>query len=465
MASMPSILLRNCRRACSGSISLISGLSGKFRSFEADGRCYATGEYEHEGRQVHVFATHSAYASLGESVTAMCRVVADTPADHDVVVDFHSWSSGPLAEPDSTQQQLSALLSATEFSLPIRRIVVEVASPLHSHGVVAMQHFTYRSGQSGFEEEKLYRGIHPMMAKRLHLWRLNNFNVERLPSIEDVYLLRAVAKENPKDERLFAVAEVRDVTPRRDQSGRVVALPHLERMLSEAAAAIRNFQSHRPLKQRLYWNRIFLYVWQPFTLEREEFRDIVKRLAPSVEGIGLEQVVIRARIPSPATGELRDMTVRISSPAGRGMLITFRPADKMQPMRPLAEYDQQVVRMRQRGMVYPYEIIRMPTPPQKHALPEFPAGEFTEYDLNSEGQLIRVDRPYGQNKSNIIFGVIRNFTDKYPEGMERVILLGDPSKDLGALAQSECRRIMAAIDLAEEMNVPLEWFPISAGAK
>jgi acetyl-CoA carboxylase carboxyltransferase component len=33
------------------------------------------------------------------------------------------------------------------------------------------------------------------------------------------------------------------------------------------------------------------------------------------------------------------------------------------------------------------------------------------------------------------------------------------------LAEAECRRIMAAIDLAEEMKVPLEWFPISAGAK
>ena len=437
----------------------------KFRSFDEDGRCYATAEYEHEGRQIHVYATHSGYAGLRESAAAMCRVVADTPADHDVVVDFHAWSTGPLGDPDITQQHVSALLNATEFSHPIRRIVVEVASPFHSDGVGGMQHFTYRAGQHGFEEEKLYRGIHPMMAKRLHLWRLNNFNIERLASIEDVYLLRAVAKENPKDERLIAVAEVRDVTPRCEQSGRIVALPHLERMLSEAAAAIRVFQSHRPEKQRLYWNRIFLYVWQPLTLGREEFRDIVKRLAPSVEGLGLEQVVIRARIPSPATGELRDMTVRISSPAGRGMLITFRPADKMLPMRPLAEYDQKVVCMRQRGMIYPYEIIRMLTPPQKHTRAEFPPGDFAEYDLDAGGTLVRVDRPYGQNKCNIILGVIRNFTSKYPEGMARVILLGDPSKDLGALAEAECRRIMAAIDLAEEMKVPLEWFPISAGAK
>ena len=49
--------------------------------------------------------------------------------------------------------------------------------------------------------------------------------------------------------------------------------------------------------------------------------------------------------------------------------------------------------------------------------------------------------------------------------MTRVLLMGDPSKDLGAIAEPECRRIIAALDLATKMGVPLEWFPISAGAK
>jgi len=436
-----------------------------FRSFEKDGHCCVAAEYDHEGKRIHVLTTHSDYSELAQSVHAICRLIEEVPADDDVVIDFYSWNPGVVSDPETTQQDVCSILNQTDFPRAIRRIVVEIAGDVHSQGVGGMQHFTYRHGPSGYEEEKIYRGLHPMMGKRLHLWRLSNFNVERLPSIEDVYLLRVVAKDNPKDERLIACAEVRDVTPRRDESGRVVALPHLERMLTEATAAIRLFQSRRPVNQRLYWNRIFLYIWQPFTLERDEFRDIVRRLEPSVEGLGLEQVVIRARIPSPATGELRDMTVRISIPAGRGMLITFRPAEKMQLMRPLAEYDQKVVRMRQRGMIYPYEIIRMLTPPSKHTRAEFPSGDFVEYDLGAEGRLVAVDRPHGQNKSNIIAGVIRNFTEKYPEGMTRVMLLGDPSKDLGALAESECRRILAAIDLAQEMNVPLEWFPISAGAK
>ncbi len=119
-----------------------------------------------------------------------------------------------------------------------------------------------------------------MMAERLHLWRLKNFKIERLPSVEDVYLLHATANENPKDERLFAVAEVRDLTPVRDATGRIVQLPHLERMFAEAVAGIRLFQSRRAAHERLYWNRIFLYVWPVFDLKPDELNDIAHKLAP-----------------------------------------------------------------------------------------------------------------------------------------------------------------------------------------
>ena len=46
---------------------------------------------------------------------------------------------------------------------------------------------------------------------------------------------------------------------------------------------------------------------------------------PATEGLGLEQVVVRARIPNPATGELRDMVVRISSPGGSGFAHNLPP--------------------------------------------------------------------------------------------------------------------------------------------
>ena len=42
---------------------------------------------------------------------------------------------------------------------------------------------------------------------------------------EDVYLARAVGRSNAKDQRLLALGEVRDLTPGRDDEGRIVALP------------------------------------------------------------------------------------------------------------------------------------------------------------------------------------------------------------------------------------------------
>ena len=56
-------------------------------------------------------------------------------------------------------------------------------------------------------------------------------------------------------------------------------------------------------------------------------------------------------------------------------------------------------------------------------------------------------------------------TAAHPEGITRVVLCGDPTKALGAVSEPECSRIIAAIDLAERMQVPVEWFAISAGAR
>jgi acetyl-CoA carboxylase carboxyltransferase component/biotin carboxyl carrier protein len=429
------------------------------------GHLFVTARYREEQKRVHLFATHAEYAQLPNAVRTMFPLIEKVAAQDDAVIDIYVSHPTCALDPEAMQQEIDSVLKQAAFPRTIQRIVVAVAGPNHAQSSSGIQHFTYRPCDGSYKEKKFYRGVHPMIGNRLQLWRLANFRIERLPSVEDVYLLHAVGRDNPKDERLFAVAEVRDLTPVRDELGRIVQLPHLERMFAEALAAIRVFQSRRLPHERLFWNRILLYVWPPLRLETDEFQNILDRLAPGTEGLGIEQVVVRARSPHPETGELRDVVVRVSSPGATGLLVTFRPATKLQPVKPLSEYDQKVIRMRRRGLIYPYEIVKMLTPAAKETRAEFPAGEFVEHDLNAEGQLVPVDRPYGANQGNIIVGVIRNFTSKYPEGMTRVMLLGDPSKDLGAIAEAECRRIIAALDLAAAMRVPLEWFAISAGAK
>jgi acetyl-CoA carboxylase carboxyltransferase component len=111
-----------------------------------------------------------------------------------------------------------------------------------------------------------------------------------------------------------------------------------------------------------------------------------------------------------------------------------------------------VLRAARRGTVYPYELTGL-------------LGTFTEHDLSPSGALEPVDRPKGRNTAAIVAGVVTTVTDRYPDGITRVVLLGDPTKSLGALSEPECARVIAALDLAETMNVPLEWFALSAGAR
>ncbi len=435
------------------------------RTLSLNGFWCVAADYQEQDKSVHVFAGHADYHSLEARVLSVAKFIKEVPEQDDVVLDLMAWNPEPLGDPDHIGQEIQQVLRQVSLPRAIGRIVVAVSSSGGEPSAGAIQHYTYEPGAEGYEEARLYRGIHPMMSDRLHLWRLQNFNIARQPSPNEIFLLHAVGKDNPKDERLFAMAEVRDLTPVRDRAGRILQLPYLERMFAEAVAAMRMFQAKRDPRKRLYWNRIFLYVWPTLALKPEEVNEIARRLAPQTDGLGLEQVVVRARIPNPRTGELRETVLRVSAPGDAGLLVTYRPYGRLQPLKTLSAYDQKVVKMRQRGMLYPYEIIRMLASSAHDTRSEFSPGEFTEMDLDAEHHLVPVERPYGENKSNIIVGLIRNFTTKYPEGMERVVLLGDPSKDLGAIAEPECRRIIAGLDLARDKRIPLEWFTLSAGAK
>jgi len=438
------------------------------RSMTVGGRALATAAYEVDGqayRVVTAFAMYDDLAAAIESASAVgTALVESSPGEIALVVDIYAWR--PQGEPDvvTTARDVAAVLTRLSLPSALARVVVAVSGPGRGPGMAGVEHLTFRRVEDRFEEEETLRGLHPMMARRLHLWRLAHFRIERLPSVEDVYLFRAVARDNPRDERLVAMAEVRDLTPIRDEQGRVVSLPHLERMLSEALAGIRLYRSHLPEERRPEWNRVLLYVWPVVEFSIDEIQDIVHRLAPATEGLGMHKVDVLARLPDPAGGPPLERVLSMSNPAGRGVVLRI-DAPLARPISPLGEYEQKVAQMRRRGMVYPYEIVRMLTPPEDTARTAFPPGDFVEHDLAEDHSLQPVDRPWGRNTANVVVGVIRNFTAKHPEGLSRVIVLGDPSRGLGSLAEPECRRIIAALDLAEARRLPVEWFAHSSGAR
>ncbi|MFL6192732.1 MAG: carboxyl transferase domain-containing protein [Thermoanaerobaculia bacterium] len=430
---------------------------GEVTARAEDGLTLAVAGYEYRGSHVHLIATQADPGRLPAALATVARLAAEAPEGSEIVADVYLWR--PEATADEASAEMEALLENAPLPSGLRRVAFVLSGPERSQSV------TFRRDEQGaFREERVFRGIHPMLSLRMELWRLRNFELERLASPDGVYLFRGLARENPKDERLFAVAEVRDLTPVRDDSGRVVELPQLERMLMEALAGIRRFQSRRAAGERLYWNRVQLNVWPPVDLRPDELNGLVHRLAPASEGLGLEKVAVRCRIPA-ETGELRDWVLEISNFEEAGMVLRFRKPSET-PLKALRPYAQKVVELRRRGLPYPYEVVRRLAPSGRESQPgDLPPGEFIEHDLDASGRLVPVSRPHGGNQANVVVGVVRNFTSRYPEGMTRVILLGDPSRGMGALAEPECRRIVAALELADALRVPLEWFALSGGAK
>ena len=423
------------------------------------------GAYDDDkGGRVQVLTASGPIDELGRMVKTAATSAANMASDDTVVLDVYAWSAEPLGDSDALAERLRGVLDASSLPANVRRVVVVVAGAgPGSDRMSSMRHHTFRWSPDGFREDDFLRGMHPLMATRLRLSRLRNFSIERLPAGEDVYLFRARARANPDDERLFALAEVRDLTTLRDSENRTVALPQLERVLLGAIAGIRRFQAPLPPERRLYWNRILLHVWPPVLLRISDIKALARRLAPTISGLGLEHIDVQCRRPDPVNGELRDRVLRISNPIGAGFVLT-ESDPQHEPLQPLDEYTRKVVQTRRRGTAYPYEIVDMVTAPQAGGQAEIAGGSFSEYDLEGDC-LVPVTRPYGSNTAAIVVGLVRNVTERYPEGMTRVTLLSDPTRLLGSLAEPECRRIIAALDLAESLGVPVDWFALSAGAK
>ncbi|MDQ1289602.1 MAG: hypothetical protein QG622_3168, partial [Actinomycetota bacterium] len=433
-----------------------------------------TADYEVGDLPVRLVVAFTPFADVRATAVALAPHLATVGEDREIVVDLVCWRDGVRPPVEETVAALTSALAGGPFGRRVHRLDVTVTN----HGGDVEEHFrtqhvTLRqpsdsAPDAGFVEDTAYRNLHPMLAKRLELWRLETFRLERRASPENVYLFLGVAHDNPSDRRLFALAEVPDLTRVEDAGPGQVSYPALERTGLQALAALRGCLAGFPDREKPAANRVVLSVRAPWTVPRESWTALARAFAPLAAGAGLEKVVLRVRIPEPegspegSPENLRDAVLHIEGLGRRGVTVVEEPPGDV-PLRPLDEYRRKVLLARRFGAPYPYEITRM-LAPEPGTSGRFPAGTFTEYDLDADGALVPVGREPGGNDAHVVVGLLTNVTAKVPEGMTRVAILGDPTKGLGNLAEPECVRINAALDLAERLHVPVEWFAVSSGA-
>ena len=265
-----------------------------------DGLDLAYAHYELDGLRVHVVTGYLPVDDLTRASQVIARHLAERAGDRDVVVDLVVWRQGSRPEIDVTAADAAGLLAECDFGRPLHRLDLTITS-LEGGGPERdrTQHVTFRSDPAGagFVEDTIYRNLHPMLGKRLDLWRLSNFELTRLPSPEDVYVFDGVAKDNPRDHRLFALAEVRDLTPVRDPSTGRVTYPRLGRSGLAALASLRSAMARYPSRERPVANRLVVWVRPTWHIPREDWRHLAMTYEGLARGASLEKVVLHVTIP------------------------------------------------------------------------------------------------------------------------------------------------------------------------
>jgi acetyl/propionyl-CoA carboxylase alpha subunit/acetyl-CoA carboxylase carboxyltransferase component len=430
--------------------------------FERDGRHMVSGRFEQEGERRLVIAAAAASVEQAELVGVLGSIAAEARVETAVVADVYVMGAAASEGDAELAEQIAGALAELELPAGLGRVTVSVpTSPTHVARV------TFERNADSFVEDPSLRDLHPMIAERLRLWRLSEFALRRLASADDVYLFEATSRSNASDRRLLALAEVRDLTPLLDTTGSVAAYPALDQVLDSCLDGIRRAMAEIDGAAPPQWNRIILHIWPPIDLDQVELGSLVRSIAPRTEGIGLQQIDVHCKLLGPDGVEDVRMKMARSATTGVDVEVTAAPEA---PMRPLSAYDLSVMRARQRGAVYPYELIPLLLRAPVEELgdegpPALEPASFVELDLDESGRAVAVDRPHGQNRAGVVIGLVSTPTRRYPEGMRRLVVLGDPTKSLGSVAEPECRRIIAAIGLAIELELPIEWFALSSGAK
>ena len=312
------------------------------------------------------------------------------------VVDLVLWREDSMPPVDEMSQHVQALLEGCDFGRSLHRLDLTITSlagrrPQRDR----TQHITFRHDADGaLQEELLYRNLHPMLGKRLDLWRLSNFTLERLTSPEDVYLFHGVARDNPRDHRLFALAEVRDLVRVRNEESGEISYPRLGRIGLEALAAMRAALVRYPPRQRPTANRLVLSVRPTWDVPPEDWNELASSYEILARGAGLEKLVLHVKIAGTDDQggmELQDKVLYLEG-IGKGLLSIRLGEPGPDPVRPLTAYAQKVLTSERFGVPYPYEIVRMLTPVSREAS-GFPPGSFTELDLDADGEtLVEVRR-------------------------------------------------------------------------
>ena len=170
------------------------GTLSPFRETTADGVSFLCADLRRGDQMRRLVTAFVELEQVGQAVRALAALAGDADPALELVADFYASHPGPALAHDELRVRLRETIDEASLPPSVERVVFAVAEPTRGRGMSAVDLATFRhAAGGGYDEDDSLRGLHPMMAERLRLWRLAEFELNRLPSAEDVYLYRGVA--------------------------------------------------------------------------------------------------------------------------------------------------------------------------------------------------------------------------------------------------------------------------------
>ena len=202
-------------------------------------------------------------------------------------------------------------------------------------------------------------------------------------------------------------------------------------------------------------NHVWVHIWPPIDAELDQLTALRRSIAPITAGAGIDEVLAQGQVPL-AGDRFVPVAGRFYYQPGSGVQFSVGPppTDLLTPMDDYAQQGRARAAPRHRVPVRAARDgrggggHRRRARPRRHRRPR--AGG------------PRAGRQQGGHRGRRRHHAHRR---RIPKASRGCCSVGDPTRALGAVSEAECSRIIAALDLAESMRVPVEWYALSAGAR
>ena len=431
------------------------------RTFTEDGRPFAVADYTLDGRPTHLSSTIGAVDELVAGQRRSTRPSPTTcgrgPTGHESVVDLYlHWPD----EPESPERGLRASWPPCSQQLPFaqrgppgrRRRRAPAAGVPSATSPSAPPTARWSRTASSAACTRWSGAASTCGGSR-------DFDVTRLEAPEDVLLYECVATDNPDDQRLVALAQVRQLVVVRDETGpghRPAARRARHRQLPRGDPPGPGAPRRRG--PELDMNHVWVQIWPTIEADLDQLTALQGKIAPLTAGAGIEEVLVQAAIaaapgeaPLPIAGALL-LPARV-----RGRRLRRGTADRAA---------QAARRLRRRRWSGPAAAASS-TPTSCSRWSPGDGGTVVEHDLDDTGcARARSTGPTGLNKAGIIAAVVTLPDRAAPRGRHPGAALRRPAAGRSARSPRPSAPASSPRSTSpSRCGCRVEWFALSAGAR